>query len=312
MVQKINGLTNVEFIIPEMAENMVLQRLDKAYCKIIEMSQQQQQFLNSLILRKKPLKVLELGVSAGGSSIVILNALKEIPGSKLYSVDAMEKYYKTKEQDSGFFVDNYPDLKANWQLFTGGWASKFIEQIGGDIDFCLIDTMHSNPGEILDFLIVLPYLKADALVVFHDVKLNTKFPVKEWAMTNNLLMSAIHGKKILQGNFTLERNGTQFPNIAAIELNSETSERIYEVFNLLTVFWKYCPKKSDYDEFVAHCEKFYPAYYIQYLEEVYQFHKQCVRESYKQQSFRKEAAQMFNKLIIKRIEYRFNKAFRRK
>ncbi|EHV5187814.1 hypothetical protein K0T41_001250, partial [Campylobacter jejuni] len=34
---------------------------------------------------------------------------------------------------------------------------------------CIIDTMHSYPGEALDFLFVLPYLSKNAVVIMHDL-----------------------------------------------------------------------------------------------------------------------------------------------
>ena len=46
-----------------------------------------QKFLYSLIRKFEPKKLLEIGVSAGGSSSLILNAIKELPNSKLYSID---------------------------------------------------------------------------------------------------------------------------------------------------------------------------------------------------------------------------------
>ena len=44
-----------------------------------------------------------------------------------------------------------------WTLFTGNIAAKFMEQIGNNIDMVFIDSAHFEPGEILDFIIVLPF-----------------------------------------------------------------------------------------------------------------------------------------------------------
>ena len=33
----------------------------------------------------------------------------------------------------------------------------------------MIDSAHYEPGEIIDFLMVLPFLKEEALVSFHDI-----------------------------------------------------------------------------------------------------------------------------------------------
>ena len=53
-------------------------------------------------------------------------------------------------------------------LYTGGLTAEFIETIGDEIDFVYIDTVNVTPGEMLDWLMVLPFLKNEAIVVFHD------------------------------------------------------------------------------------------------------------------------------------------------
>ena len=44
-------------------------------------------FINGIVRKFKPKKCLEIGVAKGGSSIIILNALKDIDGSFLVSLD---------------------------------------------------------------------------------------------------------------------------------------------------------------------------------------------------------------------------------
>ena len=44
-----------------------------------------------------------------------------------------------------------------------------MENIGKGIDMAFFDTVHFEPGEILDFLMVLPFLKEEAIVIFHDI-----------------------------------------------------------------------------------------------------------------------------------------------
>lgn len=134
-----------------------------------QMTYKERCFLNGIIRQNKPKKILEVGVSAGGSSAVILNSIKDCDEARLYSVDYSERWYIDDSKHTGFAIDSqFSHLKDKWQLYTGGTTAKFIEQIGGDIDLCLIDTVHANPGEFLDFLIVLPYLKKNAIVVLHD------------------------------------------------------------------------------------------------------------------------------------------------
>jgi predicted O-methyltransferase YrrM len=178
-------------------ENKVMDCLDDSYLQVCEMSAQDKYFLNTMLLRCGPTKVLELGVSAGGSSVIILNTLKAMEQAKLYSIDYLSYWYHDPDKAVGFMVDNYPDLKTHWKLYTGDMATGFIEEIGDGIDFVLLDTRHINPGEILDFLIVLPFLKDDATIVFHDTQMHTISDTVSWCITNCTLMSSICGEKFI-------------------------------------------------------------------------------------------------------------------
>jgi predicted O-methyltransferase YrrM len=276
-----SDMTHVNFVNPTEAENEILTRLDNSYTKISEMSLAQRMFINALILRNRPKKLLEIGVSAGGSSIVILNAIKDISDAKLFSIDLYDAWCKDTDYKTGYFVDNYPQLKGKWELFTDGLALKFIEKItGGEkaIDLCLIDTVHCNPGEILDILMVLPFLKDDAMVIFHDVALHTyyflegKTVLGQKAITNNLLMSSITGEKYLMNGM----EGEKFPNIAGIKINKYTKENIFEIFNLLMLKWSYIPTELQEKEILSHFGRYYDEYYINYLKEVFEYQKKIM------------------------------------
>ncbi len=125
-------------------------------------------YFNGVLRKVKPQKVIEIGVSRGGSAVLILNAIKDIQGAKLYSIEKDKICYKNKDKKSGFLVEEkFPELMKNWKLFLGGVTAEFIESIGDGIDLAFIDTMHVTPGEMLDFLMILPFLKNEAIVVFH-------------------------------------------------------------------------------------------------------------------------------------------------
>jgi predicted O-methyltransferase YrrM len=271
----------VEFIVPSKEENKILEQLENSYTKISEMTPDQRTFLNALVLRNKPKKLLEIGVSAGGSSVIILNAIKDFPGSKLYSIDLFEQWYKDNSRKTGYAVDAYPQLKTKWTLCTGALALHFMDKIGGDIDFCLIDTAHVNPGELFDVLMVLPYLKDGAVMVFHDVALHTYYFVEkkcEWgtkAITNCLLMSAITGLKYVQGNYMREGE-KYFPNIAGVKIGKETKENIFEIYNLLLLKWSYLPTDNQEKEILAHFKRHYDEQYIQYLKDVFAYQRRIM------------------------------------
>lgn len=270
--------TGYELFTPTPTENEKLQSLDDAYLNVSEMTREEREFLHALVLRHKPKKLLELGVSAGSSDVIILNAIKDIPNAKLHAVDYAKSYYMDKSKLTGFIVDLYPELAKQWQLYTGGLASQFMAEIGDGIDFCFIDTVHANPGELLDTLMVLPYLTDDAIIVYHDVNLHTFKPRVGYNIhsryTNNLLISAVHGQKIIQGDFDWNDDPrTYFPNMAAVQLNKHSKEQVFEIFNLLTMKWDYLPTQKEEAALIKYFSQFYDEYQINYLKKVFAYQR---------------------------------------
>ena len=206
-----------------------------------EMSYKQRCFLNGVIRQVKPKKILEVGVAGGGSSAIILNAIKDIDGSFLYSIDYNEKYYRDSSRNSGFIVnEKFPELSNKWKLYLGGLSAKYMEEIGGDIDLCLLDTVHSNPGEFLDILFILPYLNKNAILILHDIAYHYYFSEKSY--TNGILFSSLKGKKIMLNE---DYFGTEVGNIGLIILDDDIMERIFDYFYLLALPWIYMISKED-------------------------------------------------------------------
>lgn len=217
------------------------QPTSNGYGKISEMSDQEKRFLNGIIRQNKPKKILELGVASGGSSAIILNAIKDIDNAKLYSIDYSKKYYTDPSKDSGWVVpEKFNYLSDKWNLYTGGIGAKFIEEIGGDIDICLLDTVHSNPGEFIDLLIVLPYIKKGGIIILHDTvyHLYTNIPN---SYTNGIIFSCLKGKKYVIDGSPLKNIG----NIGAIILDDDIMNRILDYFYLLTFNWNYMLADED-------------------------------------------------------------------
>lgn len=196
----------------------------------------QREFLNGVIRKFRPKKVLEIGPWTGGSSIIILNALKDIHHSKLYSVDLYEKDF------IGSCVPLYfKELSQNWKLFKGNTIAKFIENIGNNIDIVFLDSVHLEPGEILQFLIVLPFLKEEAIVIFHDIanqitKSGRPGTRREWA--SYIIFNIIRGKKYLPSG-----NKLLLHDIGAIKLEKNQKRYVYDYFRALGGQWQYFPKE---------------------------------------------------------------------
>ena len=93
-------------------------------------------FINGLIRKLKPKNCLEIGVANGGSSILILNAIKDIPNSSLISLDKNTQVYNNQFKKTGYRVNQYfPDLTKNWKLFTGQQPHKFLIEL--NMKFCI-------------------------------------------------------------------------------------------------------------------------------------------------------------------------------
>ena len=235
---------------------------------LIEETLDEQKFLNGIIRKFKPKKILELGVSAGGSSALILNAIKDLPESKLYSIDRVEKWYLNKAKNVGWVVnEKFPELLDKWKLFAGKNPSEFIETIGNNIDLALIDTKHLCPGEMLNWLEVLPFLKEEALVVFHDAFLMFSKSYyehgKKKIFSNNLLLSYIRGELILPlyGNETFSRN------IGAIKLEKNQHNFYIHYFMALGNQWEYSPDERDLRILKKYFKKYYGEKYVEIFDD---------------------------------------------
>jgi len=224
---------------------------------IIEFTLEEQKFLNGLIRKFKPKKIVEIGVSAGGSSSLILNAIKDIPNAKLYSFDRYNEWYRNSSKKVGWLVkEKFPYLIDKWSLFTGVNTAECIESIGNNIDFALIDTVHFTPGEMLNWLEILPFLKEEAIVVIHDTfyMFDNKFKTKKIInFSNNQLLCYIRGSIILPSYGTKIFNR----NIGALKL-AKNQKQYYKIYFLaLGNQWQYFPDEKDLEILRNHFKKYY-------------------------------------------------------
>lgn len=282
----------------------LIARLNPIYNSFSEMTPSEQEFLTDIVRQYKPKQLLELGIASGSSSVLLLNAIQDIPDSHLTSIDYSTPYYRDKTKNSGFVVDEYPELKKKWTLYTGGMASEFMDKIGGEIDFCFIDTMHALPGEVIDFLLIFPYLKPDAVVVFHDTNLQTW---GNWPQctSNNMLVSAISGEKIIPETFeniffhnTLKTDFQMyFPNITGIILDGTQKDRIWDIFNILTQKWKYQLKSEDVVSIKSALKKHYSDFYVKMFDNILNYQMNMAKNDKTIQDIIKENKELIDKRL---------------
>ena len=232
----------------------------------------QREFLNGIIRKFKPKKILELGVLLGGSSAIILNAIKDFKNSHLYSIDI------SKSKHIGICISNhFPYLKNKWTLFKGDIAAKYIEKIGKNIDLVLIDTSHFEPGEILDFLMIFPFLKEEAVIILHDIASQIthskgKDMRHEWAPYK--IFNLIKGDKYLPSG-----KGILTKNIGAVKLDKNQKENLHDYCRALGGQWEYFPTEEQILTIITFFEKFYDNDCLTILKESIEFNRNFVKDN---------------------------------
>lgn len=232
----------------------------------------QRAFINGVVRKFKPKKILEIGVAEGGSSVVILNAIKDIKNSHLFSIDL------SKNDMIGYCVKNiFHNLSNKWSLFTGNIPAKFMKNIGKNIDMVIIDSGHYEPGEILDFLFVLPFLKEEAIIIFHDIgnqitKSGGKNSRRNWAPYK--IFNIIRGNK-----FYPSGKGILTKDIGAIKLEKNQFKYIYDYFRTLGGQWDYFPEESHIDLIRKFIKIYYDNDCSVMFEEAVKFNRKFVKNN---------------------------------
>ena len=261
--QRINNNKSNEFFIDETFFNYERNFITEKMKKEAQWDQNLNEpyFINGIIRKYKPKNCLEIGVSKGGGSIIILNAIKDIEGSSLISLDLSEQLYYNKSEKTGCNVQKYfPELAMNnkWKLYTGKQPHIFLDKINKKFDFLFLDTSHLAPGELINFIEVLPFLNENAIIILHDVMYHlpshNHYRIKEIKYHPSMiyLMTAIEGKK-----YMITHKQFQFENIGAIIL-SRIQKRFYlNYFLLLMSPWEYLPPDEHIEELKIFIKKYY-------------------------------------------------------
>ena len=224
-------------------------------------------FLCGAIKKFKPVKIVEIGVAAGGTTAVILNCLKILNYTcEMYSVDICTQCYLDRTKKTGFIAEKmlkeFPVDLVKHQFLLGNTIAVSLDEIGKDIDFVILDTMHSLPGELLDFISLYNSLRENAVIVFHDVG------------QSQLGIGHIHGAPyeyaslvtlaVMQGQRYLpydDARVTGIANIGAIELNRNTPNSIENMFLALLINWNYMPDPRSLEQYRQRIKKEYDKNY---------------------------------------------------
>ena len=253
--------------------NEIKEKLLKAKCSL--MWGNQREFINGIIRKFKPKKLVEIGVYSGGSSIIILNAIKDIENSKLYSIELNNKNWI-----GNCTFKKFPNLINKWTLYKGNITANFIETIGNNIDFAMIDTSHFEPGEIMDFLMILPFLKEEAIIIFHDIDQqitasNGKDMRNEWAPY--IIFNLIRGEKYLPSG-----EGILNKDIGAIKLEKNQKRFTHDYCRALGGQWQYFPSENCIKDTIKFFKKYYDKFCLTIIKESMEFNRQFVKDNPKE------------------------------
>lgn len=198
------------------------------------MTHEERWFLHAALLQHRPQKILELGVSAGGSSALILNVMQDRKDAVLHSVDISKAWYKNPQQATGFLAQSlFPAMHDRWHLHLGQDISFVIENIGPDIDFVVLDTLHIHPVETLNFLAILPFLQDGCTVILHDIFHHILDP-RPQGLNNAcaILFSAVVADK----DFPTAQ-AAHWPNIGKFTVTQQTRAHVENLFISLSLCW---------------------------------------------------------------------------
>ena len=217
-------------------------------------------FINGIIRKYKPKKCLEIGVAYGGSSILILNAIKDIKDSFLISLDLNTYLYTGEKLETGYNVKKYfPELTDKWKLYTGDQPHKFLDKLNLKFDFLYLDTSHITPGEIINIIEALPFLEDNAIVILHDIMFHFFSYHKSYFNYNSkihfspiYLITSLMGDKAI-----LENKEIGLENIGAVRLFSNQDKYYNNYFLLLLSPWEYMPTDNQIDDLRVFIKKYY-------------------------------------------------------
>ncbi len=231
-------------------------------------------FLIRMLKIRNPKKILEIGVCNGGSSYYLLK--ESSPKSIVHSVDIETECPHDRTKMCGYTVEenlNREIWENRWIKHLGMDVIDCIDEIGGDIDFVLIDTVHTMPGEFLSYLAIIPYLKKGAVVVLHDVYDNYHEIINGKMLTTwnadsfctGLLLSSVPSKKKYMPD-------DDVPNIGAFIQSGKEMDYVMDVLRALFVKWRYIPEEM--------MDKYSVMIREKYGEKASKFFDECLKMQY--------------------------------
>lgn len=161
-----------------------------------------------LVAARRPRKVLEIGSFRG---LTTLNIAMNAPDAEIHTLDLppdtnpASTAFNTNDVNiiasrGGYYYESRPEAARISQHY-GDTATFDYKEIGGGVDFCLIDAAHSYEYVRNDTAKTLPLMSDGGLMLWHDYGRNDFLADAEdaWGVTRFLHEIADVGVGILQG-----------------------------------------------------------------------------------------------------------------
>lgn len=213
-------------------------------------------FICGMIKKHRPKKIVEIGVSAGGTSCVILNCLEKLNiDANVYSVDLAYTYHYDETRTCGFQLKEAELYLSNIQRHTLLLGKTIVDRIdeimkdGEKIDLLILDTIHYLPGELLDFLVCMPFMNEKGCVVCDDL-LFAHGGENTQAIATKVLFDTVVADKCILKDRTYE-------NLMGFQLNEHSWIYKNDYFSSLFTPWWYYPS----EQMILACRNIIKKYY---------------------------------------------------
>lgn len=155
----------------------------------------------------------------------------------------------------------------------------------------IIDTVHALPGELLDFLMLYPYLSPNATIILHDIGYHIGNPDRNVCQ---ILFGFLDGDKTIPAPY--DGYKMLYQNIGAIDLAPNL--HLEGILRALSLKWVYMPSDADLEIFIESCARFY-APYLASIKELINLQKDYLKQDSapkKSKKFKDKIKRIFKKI----------------
>ena len=133
------------------------------------------EYIQSLIVKHRPKRVIEIGTASGVTTGFIAQFLSENGGTSVTTIDLAETFFAEPTKPVGYLANQiYSGSDVTIEMFTKK-TSLDLASLGGPWDMAFIDANHQHPWPTIDTLAVAPFLSGPRIVIHHDLQLYRRF-----------------------------------------------------------------------------------------------------------------------------------------